>query len=103
MTREKRQASILHTLSGELLSGFGIRIERYGEKKKLILISGAKSVLYYSPTYLELDMGGEFLILRGSSLLCRTFLSGAIEVIGVIGELSVSDVYRRPEENASCS
>ena len=103
MTREKRQASILGALSGEFISGFGIRIERYGEKKKLFLISGAKSVLYYSPSMLELDMGGEFLILRGSALLCRTFLSGAIEVIGNLSSISFSSVYLKPEEDSVCT
>lgn len=102
MTREKRQASILHSIGGELISGFGIRVERYGENKKLFLISGAKSVLYYSPTFLELDMGAEFLILRGASLLCRTFLSGAIEVIGAVDSLSFSKMYVRAEEE-TCS
>ena len=98
MTDEKRQGSGAASLTGELFSRFGIRMERYGEDKKLLLVSGAKAVLSYLPDFLELDMGQEFLIIRGSSLLARTFLSGNIEIVGRISEIAISECYLRPEE-----
>ena len=102
MTGEKERTNALKGIGGELFSSFGIKMEKYGEGKKLLLISGAKSVLHYSPTFLELDIGSEFLILEGSSILCRTFLSGAVEVIGRIDSLRLSDRYVKAEETVPC-
>ncbi len=97
MTEEKRQASRGASLTKELFSGLGIRIERYEGERKLLLISGAKAILAYLPEFLELDMGKEFLIVRGSSLLARTFLSGSIEIVGKIAEIAFSERYIAPE------
>ncbi len=87
----------------QMLSAFRVQIERYSEAKKILLISGAKAILYYSTSFLELDIGGEYLVIRGRSLLCRTFVSGNIEVIGKIDEIGVSASYRFPEEETVCS
>ena len=108
MTQDKRQGKGKEEIrdAGKLrgaMSLFRVQMERYSEEKKILLISGAKAILHYSTAFLELDIGGEYLIVRGSSILCRTFVSGNIEIIGKIDEIDVSGVYRFPKEETVCS
>ena len=105
MTNEKRQAtpSLEDRNTGkwkQLFSTFRVQIERYSDDKKILLISAAKAILYYSTSFLELDIGGEYLVIRGKSLLCRTFVNGNIEVLGRIEDITISKVYCFPEGEA---
>ena len=108
MTQDKRQGNEKEEKrsAGKLkgaLSLFRVQIERYSEEKKILLISGAKSILHYSTDFLELDIGGEYLIIRGCAILCRTFVSGNIEIIGRIDEIAISKIYQFPKEETICS
>lgn len=108
MTHERRQAAknTEKRDTGRIkgaMSLFRVQIERYSDEKKILLISGARSILYYSTSFLELDIGDEYLVIRGSSILCRTFVSGNIEVIGKIDEMIVSRTYVFSKEENVCS
>ena len=87
----------------QMFSAFRIQIERYSDSKKLLLISGAKAILHYSTSFLELDMGQEYLIIKGKSMLCRTFVAGNIEVIGIVDDITYARTYVFPEGEAECN
>ena len=83
--RIKREQSAPPTPS--LLRVFGkfrFEMEQYNEKNKVLLLSGVRRIIRYTPTELIFDTGGEILTLTGENLLCRTYTSGALDVIGVI-------------------
>jgi hypothetical protein len=79
------------SLLGHLKECFGhyhFEMERYSDRKKILLISGVQNIMSYTTEEVTLNMGGEFLSISGRGLLCRTYVNKTVEVIGEIGGIS---------------
>lgn len=105
MTKSKKRTDSIRQLTeGRLKRCFGeyrMEIERYSDRKKIFLVSGVKTVLTYTTEEVALDMGGERLTINGKSLLCRTYISGSVEIIGEVDgvSLGISPVTVGSHEN----
>ena len=65
---------------------FHLEAEPCGEGV-ILVVSGAKRILSYTPDSISLDLGkGPFAVV-GNNLLCRSFFSGTLEIRGRILEI----------------
>ena len=70
---------------------FHLEAEACGDGRLLLMVSGAKRIVSYTPTELILDLGKNLLCASGRGLLCRSFSSGVLEIRGVMECLDFRD------------